>query len=112
MLFVIKHFATNIADIHNITIGIDSNMYLGLLIPIPGDSYVVIGLDVSAVAVKAHLHLLPLGRFGEVLRTMRTMRTMRIAPIRHGSVLVHSIMSVTRAIGLANATEVDVGVTV
>ena len=109
MLFVIKHFATNIADIHNITIGIDSNMCLGLLIPISGDPYVVIGLDVSAVAVKAHLHLLPLGRFGEVLRTMRTMR---IAPIRHGSVLVHSIMSVTRAIGLANATEVDVGVTV
>lgn len=36
----------------------------------------------------------------------------RIAPIRHGSVSIHDIVSVTRAVGLTNTTEVDVGVAV
>ena len=46
------------------------------------------------------------------LKVLRTMRVKRIAPIRHGSASIHDIVSVTRAVGLANSTEVDVGVAV
>ena len=47
-----------------------------------------------------------------LLEVLRTMRIKRIAPIRHGSASIHDIVSVTRAVGLANSTEVDVGVAV
>ena len=44
------------------------------------------------------------------LEVLRTMRVKRIAPIRHGSMLVHDVVSVAGPVRLANTTEVDVGV--
>ena len=47
-----------------------------------------------------------------LLEVLRTMRVKRIAPIRHGSMLVHDVVPVAGSVRLTNPTEVDVGVAV
>ena len=92
------------------------HMQIYLVIPIVEHSTAIIGVVVavsytewrrispSATVIQCSTRLI-----GEVLRTMRCER---IAPICHGSVLAHNIVSVTRTIRLVNTTEVDVDVAV